>query len=124
MKRNVKGLLLVAALAGASVAMAQGTAPTTPQRDLNKEAEAQKSSASGARPEQIMKKEQKGKLETQEQKEAAAQELQSRSGSSAKGGPATVDKTAKKANPAKSWKDMTPEERKAREEALQKAAKP
>lgn len=132
MTRLASTLVAIGFLACASTSYGQTPASTpapakgaaAAQRDLNAEAEAMKSSAGSRGTPTTTKKEKRGKLETPEQKQAAMQEMQNRSVSSAKGGPATVDKAATKANPRKAAKDMTPAEQQQLLEQAQKASKP
>jgi hypothetical protein len=134
MNTKLMTLLAAASLAVAPIAYGQSAPPSAAPaksselsnapRDLNKEAEAQKSSAGKGGTPTPSVKEKRGKLETPEQKQAAGQELQKRSTSSASGGPAVVDPNAKKANPRKAYKDMTPEEKKEFDEIARKASKP
>ena len=116
---------LLAALAAcsfgiASAAYGQSTAPAE-KRDLNAEAQKLTNQPSGALPAKAPKPERKVTKETQQ---GQMSELQKRSGSSAQGGPATVDKNAAKAHPRKAASEMTPEEQKKLQDAAQKASKP
>jgi hypothetical protein len=71
-----------------------------------------------------VQKEKRDKITTKEQQQNAMHEYQSRSTSSAAGGPATVDKSAPKAPKGKPASKMTKEEQNARLREAQKMSTP